>query len=268
MIKHVILSIVLVAFACGGYAMSGSLPPQNGQPPGNNPDPGNNPAPGNNLTPENNLTQAHHERDALNYGVGYYLGREVSEGLRLDEIEVNLDQLRKGFDEGLREIKSTYPPDELDAIMYAVHKEMQARMVKRLLKENPAFRELSDRNRQRSLAYLARHADDEGVVTLDNGIQYRILEPGAGRSPGLDDTIVATYRGTLIDGSLFNEGSEVEVPVRSVLEGGQQILMMMREGARWQVALPPELAYGEAGDPPIIGPNEVLIFEVQLHAVK
>ncbi len=256
MIKHVILSIVLVAFVCGWYAMSGSLPPQNGQPPGNNP------------APENNLAQAHHERDALNYGVGYYLGREVSEGLRLDEIEVNLDQLRKGFDEGLREIKSTYPQDELDAIMYAVHKEMQARMVKRLLKENPAFRELSDRNRQRSLAYLARHADDEGVVTLDNGIQYRILEPGAGRSPGLDDTIVATYRGTLIDGSLFNEGSEVEVPVRSTLEGGQRILMMMREGSRWQVALPPELAYGEAGDPPIIGPNEVLIFEVQLHAVK
>ncbi len=251
MIKHVSFSIVLVAFVCVCCVIPASHARQDGQ-----------------AAPGSNLAQSLRERDALNYGVGYYLGREVRQGLRLDEIEVNLDQLRKGFDEGLREINSTYPADELDGIMYAVHAEMQKRMVERLLEENPAFRELYDRNRQRSRDYLARHADDEGVVTLDNGIQYRVLEPGTGRSPRLDDTIVTTYRGTLINGSLTNEGSEVEVPIRSVVVGGQQVLTMMREGSKWQVALPPELAYGEAGDPPVIGPNEVLIFEVQLHAIK
>ena len=168
MIKQVIFTIVLLALVCVCYAMPASHARQVGQ-----------------VAPGNNLAQALRERDALNYGVGYYLGREVRQGLRLDEIEVNLDQLRKGFDEGLREINSTYPADELDDIMYAVHDEMQKRMVKRLLEESPAFRELYDRNRQRSRDYLARHADDEGVVALDNGIQYRVLEPGTGRSTAI-----------------------------------------------------------------------------------
>lgn len=247
---HVMIGAGLVVFVSACAAFSSSEARQPGQP------------------GQDDQDVARPQRDSLSYGVGYYLGREVRDGLRMDDIDANFEQLLKGFDEGLQEHDPSIPEDELDAILYAVHKEMQARMVKRLLAESPEFKKLYDSNRLRSQAFLDDHASEEGVITLPSGVQYKEIEKGEGRMPGLDDTIVVSYRGTLVDGTVINEGRNIEVEVNSVVEGGVEVLQMMQEGDKWEVALPPEMAFGEAGDSPLIGPNESLLFEVQLHSIK
>ncbi len=112
------------------------------------------------------------------------------------------------------------------------------------------------------------HATEPGVITLASGVQYREIAKGEGRTPGIDDTIVVSYRGTLVDGTVINEGRNVEVPVKSVVEGGIEVFQMMQEGDKWEVALPSAMAFGEAGDSPLIGPNEALLYEVELHSIK
>lgn len=212
--------------------------------------------------------QTQEQRDKLSYGVGYYLGREVREGLTADGIDANALLLIDGFQDGYNEGPADIPTRELDEILYAVHRELQARMARQLLETNPAFRQLSDRNMAESRASLERFAQGEGVIALDNGILYRVIKSGTGRSPTLDDTVVASYRGTLADDTVFGEGDRRESPLSTITEGGRIVLQMMHEGDHWEVLLPPELAYGAAGDPPLIGPNQALRFDVTLHEVK
>ena len=122
-------------------------------------------------------------------------------------------------------------------------------------------------------AFLASNATREGVVTTDSGLQYEVLVSGDGASPGPTDVVVTHYHGTLVDGRLFDSsvrrGEPLEIAVNRVISGWTEALMMMRVGDKWKLAIPPELGYGEHGAPgSIIGPNETLIFEVELLAVK
>ncbi|MHC4414672.1 MAG: FKBP-type peptidyl-prolyl cis-trans isomerase N-terminal domain-containing protein [Planctomycetota bacterium] len=218
--------------------------------------------------PAQNPAQAEHDMDEVSYGVGFYLGEEIREGLKRDGIEADLDYVVKGFFDGLKDMPPMLPRERLEVILSAVHEEMQARMVKRLLAEDPEFKKLHDENLARSRAYHEAHGNDEGVVTLPNGIQYKVLSPGTGRSPKPTDVIIVDYRVTLIDGTEIDQGTSAEVLVNSVVEGGIQILQMMKVGARWEVAVPPEFAHGPGGRFPDVGPNETILAEVELLGIK
>lgn len=121
-------------------------------------------------------------------------------------------------------------------------------------------------------AFLASNAMREGVTSTDSGLQYEILATGDGDSPGPTDVVRTHYHGTLVDGRVFDSslrGEPLEFPVNRVISGWTEALQMMRVGDKWKLFIPPELAYGERGARgSIIGPNETLIFEVELLAVK
>lgn len=122
-------------------------------------------------------------------------------------------------------------------------------------------------------AFLASNATREGVTTTDSGLQYEVLASGDGESPGPTDVVVTHYHGTLVDGRLFDSsvqrGEPLEIAVNRVISGWTEALMMMRVGDKWKLVIPSELGYGERGAPgSIIGPNETLIFEVELLAVQ
>lgn len=122
-------------------------------------------------------------------------------------------------------------------------------------------------------AFLASNAIRDGVTTTDSGLQYEVLVSGDGASPGPTDVVVTHYHGTLVDGRLFDSsvrrGEPLEIAVNRVISGWTEALTMMRVGDKWKLVIPSELAYGERGAPgSIIGPNETLIFEVELLAVK
>jgi FKBP-type peptidyl-prolyl cis-trans isomerase FklB len=121
-------------------------------------------------------------------------------------------------------------------------------------------------------AYLAANKKKPGVVTLPDGLQYKVITQGKGNFPGDSDTVTVDYSGTLIDGTEFDSsykrGTPATFPVQGVIAGWTEALKLMRAGSTWMLYIPPALAYGSQGAPPSIGPNETLIFKVNLIDIK
>lgn len=205
---------------------------------------------------------------AEGYGVGFFLGEDVRSGLRRDGVVVDQDLMVKGFRDGLGDKTPLMPGREIDEILAAVHAEMEARMVRRLLDQSPEFRRLYDDNLARSRAFHDLFGKQPGVVTLPSGAQYKVLRPGGGRSPGPADTVVLNARTTLLDGTVITDGQGLEVRVDTVIRGGAELLQRMQVGAKWQFAIPPELAHGGGGRFPDIGPNETIVGVAELLAIR
>ena len=125
---------------------------------------------------------------------------------------------------------------------------------------------------ERAGKFLMENKAKEGVQTLPSGLQYKVIKDGTGKTPKLSDTVSTHYRGTLLDGkefdSSYKRNEPAEFPVSGVIKGWTEALQLMKEGAKWTLYVPPKLAYGERGFPPVIGPNETLIFEIELLKVK
>jgi FKBP-type peptidyl-prolyl cis-trans isomerase FklB len=121
-------------------------------------------------------------------------------------------------------------------------------------------------------AFLAENKQKEGVVTLPSGLQYKIIKAGEGKKPKQEDTVVCHYRGTLINGTEFDgthgPGEPATFKVTGVVPGWREALKLMPVGSKWQLFIPPVLAYGERGAGATIGPNATLIYEVELLAIK
>ena len=128
--------------------------------------------------------------------------------------------------------------------------------------------EVAKVNKAKAAEFLKANAAKEGIVTLPSGLQYEVLKAGAGQSPKPDDTVATHYRGTHLDGKEFDatdpQGEPATFPIPGVVPGWQEALPLMKVGAKWRLYVPPELGYGEEGSPPVIEPNEVLIFEIEL----
>ena len=125
--------------------------------------------------------------------------------------------------------------------------------------------------REKGEAFLAENEKKEGVKTLPSGLQYRVLKAGDGRQPVKADQVVVHYKGTLIDGREFDSshkrGEPAKFGVGQVIKGWTEALQLMKEGSKWMLYIPWQLAYGGKGSGKLIGPNETLIFEVELIAV-
>lgn len=208
------------------------------------------------------------QKERLSYGVGFYLGEEIREGLSADQINVERDLVIKGFVDGLLGAQPAMDRQQLDAILTTVHEEMQMRTVKRLQAEDGAFRKLCEDNLAQSRAYLEKNAKQPGVQKTPEGVQYIVQQPGQGASPKPGDVVVLTYRTSLVDGTQVDAGAAKEVDLDIVRPGIAKVIMMMKPGAKWSVVFPPEAAYGLGGKPPIVGPNQALVAEVELIGVK
>ena len=120
--------------------------------------------------------------------------------------------------------------------------------------------------------FLALNAEKEGVVVLDSGLQYKVLQEGSGAQPSATDSVTVHYRGTLIDGTEFDSsyarGQPATFPLNRVIAGWTEGVQLMKEGAKYEFTIPSDLAYGENGAGALIGPNATLIFEVELQAIN
>lgn len=126
--------------------------------------------------------------------------------------------------------------------------------------------------KQAGAAFLAENAKKPGVVTLPDGLQYKVITQGTGPKPTSKDMVTVNYSGTLINGkefdSSYSRGEPATFPVSGVIPGWTEALQLMNKGSTWMLYIPASLAYGEHGAPPVIGPNETLIFKVELLDVK
>jgi FKBP-type peptidyl-prolyl cis-trans isomerase FklB len=139
-------------------------------------------------------------------------------------------------------------------------------------REKTSPKTAGEKNRIEGEKFLAENKSKEGVQTLPSGLQYKVITPGKGKKPQITDTVTVHYRGTFIDGiefdSSYRRGQPASFPVNGVIRGWTEALQLMQEGAKWQLFIPPNLAYGERGAGQAIGPNATLIFEVELISIQ
>lgn len=197
------------------------------------------------------------ESDAgkLGYAIGYEFGAETSQwDVDLEAIIAAIRDANAGSDPQV-------PVPEMREVLTAFNERMRQERMEQ-------FQQMAEQNKAQADEWLAENRGKSGIVALPSGVQYRVIEEGEGARPTLEDTVTVHYRGSKIDGREFDSSFARGVPavfqVDSVLEGWQEVLPLMREGAMWQVFLPPELAFGVRGDPPLIGPNEGLQFDLRL----
>jgi len=191
----------------------------------------------------------------------YVIGLELGRNFKKGEIEVDLDILRKGITDGLSGTEPLMSVEQIGEAMNA----FQAEMVR---KGKERQKELAGKNQGKGEAFLAENKEKEGVVTLESGLQYKVLEEGNGEMPKKDDMVKVNYVGTLIDGTEFDSsykrGQAAEFGVGKVIAGWTEALQLMKVGSKWELYIPSDLAYGTKGTRGMIGPNETLIFEVEL----
>ncbi|MBT3028997.1 MAG: hypothetical protein B6D72_02655 [gamma proteobacterium symbiont of Ctena orbiculata] len=147
------------------------------------------------------------------------------------------------------------------------NEEMQTAMRQYLQQEQAKLAKVAEANEKKGRAFLEANALKEGIVTLDNGLQYKVITPGSGSSPSAEQTVEVNYRGRLIDGtefdSSYSRGKPAQFKLNGVVPGFKEALTRMKPGAKWEVYMPAELAYGKKGAGRSIGPNETLIFEIE-----
>ena len=195
------------------------------------------------------------EEGQLGYAIGYEFGTETTQWeVDIESVVAALRDANAGRDPQL-------PAEAMQQVLSAFNERVRQQRMEE-------FQRLAEENKVEAEEFLADNKSKNGIVTLPSGVQYRVIEEGEGARPGVSDTVTVHYRGSKINGrefdSSFRTGQPLVFQVDSVLEGWQEILPLMREGAYWQVFLPPEMAFGVRGDPPQIGPNEALKFEIEL----
>jgi len=203
--------------------------------------------------------------------ISYVAGVEMARTLKAQGMEVNADLFIKGLQDELSGGKLLLSDDEIRKASAMFHAELRRKQNETREKLALETRMAAEDNKKKGEAFLAENRTKEGVVTLPSGLQYKILKAGDGRKPTEADTVEVNYRGTLIDGTPFDSsqvGKPSTLKLTGVIPGWKEALKVMPVGSRWQLFIPPQLAYGARRATPVIGPNATLIFDVELVAIK
>ncbi len=197
--------------------------------------------------------------------ISYIIGMDLGNNFKKQSVDIDPDSLARGIKDALSGAKPQLSDQEAREIMTSFEKEMRA-------KQEENRKTVGEKNKIEGEKFLAENKSKEGVQTLPSGLQYKVITPGKGKKPQFTDTVTAHYRGTLIDGTEFDSsyrrGQPASFPVNGVIRGWTEALQLMGEGAKWQLFIPPALAYGDRGAGQAIGPNAVLIFDVELISIQ
>ena len=206
-------------------------------------------------------TQLKDEKDKVSYSIGLDIGNTFKK----QKMDINTDVLMAGIKDAQSGAKPLLSEEQVKETMTAFSKSM-------VEKQTAAAKEAAEKNAAEGEKFLAENKAKEGVKTTPSGLQYKVLREGSGASPKETDTVVTQYRGTLINGTEFDSSYKrnepTTFPVNRVIKGWTEALQMMKPGAKYQLFIPANLAYGERGAGQDIGPNETLIFEIELLSVK
>jgi FKBP-type peptidyl-prolyl cis-trans isomerase FklB len=196
-------------------------------------------------------------KEKYSYAIGYQIGNN----LKREGADVDIDAIAQGIKDVLSDAKLSVSMEEMQAAVLEVQKQQQT---DREARGEKAKKEGDD--------FLAKNKKAKGVVELPSGVQYVVVQEGKGEKPKPTDTITAHYKGTLISGkefdSSYKRGQPATFAVNQVIPGWQEILPLMPTGSKWKVFIPSDKAYGTRGAGADIGPNETLIFEVELLEIK
>ena len=198
--------------------------------------------------------------------VSYSYGVDTATKLKNLPVRVDLDLFIKGVKDGLSGDKLVMTEKEISETLMGLQKETTA-------KAEEEKKALAQKNKKEGEAFLAENKKKEGVITLPSGLQYKVLKEGTGKTPADANWVRVNFRGILVDGTVFEDtnksfGQPVAFAVGGVFPGWAEGLKLMKEGAKWQLFIPSDLAFGERGAGTLIGPNATLIIEVELVSVQ
>jgi FKBP-type peptidyl-prolyl cis-trans isomerase FklB len=197
--------------------------------------------------------------------VSYCLGLETGRNLQRQFNDMDAELLRKGFEDAIANNNPKLDQGEIQSIMEALRAQVETQ-------QRQFYAKLSEQNRQEGENYLENNKTQEGVVTLKSGLQYKVLTPGTGAKPTPADVVSVHYRGSFINGTIFDSSYERGKPqvfhLNRVIPGWSEALQLMHVGDKWQIVVPHYLAYGEAGFGNEIGPNTTLVFEMELLGIN
>ena len=191
----------------------------------------------------------------------YALGYRLADSLKAEGLIVDAEQFSRAIKDSMSGQAPAMTPDDMQAALEA-ERERQLAEVKKI----------ADSNTAKGDAFRAENAKKDGVKVLESGVQYRVITAGSGAQATKDSTVTVNYRGTLTSGQEFDSSYSRNQPatfgLTGVTKGWQEVVPMMKEGDKWEVVIPPEMAYADKGAGDVIGPNETLVFEIDLIEVK
>src|SRR3989344_477709 len=197
------------------------------------------------------------DKQKFSYTAGYQIGQN----LKRQNLDLDSKTFSQGVQDAITNAKPRLKPEEMQA---AVQNQQKKDMEKQMA--------VAKKNQEAGQAFLEANKKKEGVTTTASGLQYKVITEGKGKQPKSSDSVVAHYRCTLTNGeefdSSYKRNEPATFPVQGVIKGWQEVLPLMKEGAKWQVYIPSELAYGPRGAGNAIGPSEVLIFDIELVSIK
>ena len=201
------------------------------------------------------------QNEKESYSIGYQVGLSIKN----DGVEVNFDRLVQGLQDAINDKEPRLSADEMRKLIVDLKQKANEGQMKKV-------QEQMVKNAQESEKFLEENKKKEGIKTTESGLQYKVLKEGVGVIPKPEDSVMVNYRGTFIDGKEFDnsytKGEPIIVKVDGVIKGWTEALSMMKVGSKWQLFVPPDLAYGSSGLGQRIPPNKVLVFEMELLGIK
>ncbi len=214
------------------------------------------------------MSTAINAADALNTDLdklSYSIGSDLGKNFKSQGIEVNPTVLAEGIKDGMSGSALKLTDEQMKDVLNKFQKDLME-------KRTAEFNKKAEENKVKGEAFLAKNKAKEGVVTLADGLQYKIIKNGTGAKPGKDDNVTVEYKGTLISGEVFDSTEKTGKPatfkLSQVIPGWTEALQLMPVGSTWEIYVPANLAYGQRSVGGPIGPNEALIFNIHLISAK
>lgn len=200
------------------------------------------------------------DEQKVSYSFGLVLGKRMQNDLP----DLNVDLFMQGVKDAMGNKAGLLSDEQVADVLAKFQRDMQQEQMEKV-------QQLAEENNKIGADFLAKNKQKEGVVTLESGLQYKILKDGKGPQPGANDVVKVHYTGSLINGEVFDSsverGEPVTFPLNGVIAGWTEALQLMPTGSKWQLYIPSELAYGANGNRSI-GPNETLLFDVELLGIE
>jgi FKBP-type peptidyl-prolyl cis-trans isomerase FklB len=204
------------------------------------------------------------EKDRVSYSVGYQMGQDF----RSQNTDISPEAFLKGIEDAMADAEPAISPEDMRSTLLEMKKKILALQEEKKRAQQNELKKMREKHLREGREFLAANAKKEGVITLPSGLQYTIIKEGTGRMPGAIDTVKVQYRGMMIDGTEFDssyaKGAPATFKVDGLIKGWTEALQLMKEGAQWQLFIPPDLAYSERG--PLA--DKTLIFDVELLSVE
>lgn len=212
------------------------------------------------------------DKDKQSYAIGINVGKGLGQNLKQNGLEIDPAILTRAIKDVLAGEKQSMTDQEAQETLKTLQTEMRARQEELRKEQEAKMKELGEVNKKAGDEFLAANKTKEGVTTLPDGLQYKILQEGTGPKPSASDAVTVNYRGTLVNGTEFDSSYKRNQPatfnVSGIIKGWTEALQLMPVGSKWQLFIPSDLAYGPSGRPPVIEPNSTLVFEVELLSIQ